>query len=161
MRVGIALYGVASDVREPLPRKLGLTPALSLRARVAVVRRVPPGEGVGYGLLDATPTERRIAVIAIGYADGVSRASSGGASVLIDGKRCPIVGRVCMDQLMVDATGVERVSPGDVATLIGRDGMDEIRVDEVAKTTDTISNEILSGLGRRLPRIAVGSVVSD
>ena len=160
VRIGIALYGVASDAGEPMPREIGLAPALSLRARVASVRHVPPGEGVGYGLLGAAPTERSIAVVAIGYADGISRAISGSAVVLIAGKRCPVVGRVCMDQLMVDATDVERVLPGDVATLIGRDGKDEIRVEEVAKAAGTISNEVLSRLGRRLPRIVVCSTAS-
>lgn len=160
VRIGIALYGAASDAGEPMPRGLDLAPALSLRARIASVRRIPPGEGVGCGLLGATSAERSIAVVAIGYADGVSRSCSGRASVLVAGRRCPVVGRVCMDQLMVDVTGIDRVSPGDVATLIGRDGMDEIRVEEVAQAAGTISNEVLSRLGRRLPRIAVCSTSS-
>lgn len=152
MRVGIALYGVSSAPDEPLPAELGLEPVLSLRARVACVRRVPAGEGVGYGLLESSPAERCIAIVAIGYADGVPRSLSGSASILVSGERCPVVGRVCMDQLMVDVTGVGGVSPGDVVTLIGRDGSGEIRVEEVAKAAGTISNEVLSRLGRRLPR---------
>lgn len=160
VRVGIALYGVPSAPHEPLPAELGLEPVLSLRARVACIRRVPAGEGVGYGLLGAAPADRVIAVIAIGYADGVPRFLSGRTMVLIAGKRCPVVGRICMDQLMVDATGVGGVSPGDVATLIGRDGADGIRVEEVAQAVGTISNEVLSRLGERLPRIAVTSAVS-
>lgn len=160
-RVGIALYGVSSAPDEPLPTELGLEPVLSLRARVACVRRVPAGEGVGYGLLGSSPTERNIAVVAIGYADGVPRSLSGSASVLVSGVRCPVVGRVCMDQLMVDVTGVGGVSPGDVATLIGCDGTCEIRVEEVAKAAGTISNEVLSRLGERLPRVVAISAVSD
>lgn len=152
VRVGIALYGVSSAPDEPMPAELGLEPVLSLRARVACVRRVPAGEGVGYGLLESSPAERRVAIVAIGYADGVPRSLSGSASVLVSGARCPVVGRVCMDQLMVDVTGVGGVSPGDVVTLIGRDGSGEIRVEEVAKAAGTISNEVLSRLGRRLPR---------
>lgn len=161
VRVGIALYGVPSSPDEPLPTELGLEPVLSLRARVACVRRVSAGEGVGYGLLGSSPTERNIAVVAIGYADGVPRSLSGSASVLVSGARCPVVGRVCMDQLMVDVTGLGGVSPGDVATLIGRDGSGEIRVEEVAKAAGTISNEVLSRLGERLPRVAATSAVSD
>ncbi len=156
VRVGIALYGVASSVSASLPAGLGLRPALSLRARVACVRHVPAGEGVGYGLLGADQGGREVATVAVGYADGVPRALSGRGAVLVRGRRCPVVGRVCMDQLMVDVTGAGPVSPGEVATLVGRDGGSRIGVEELADAAGTISNEVLLRLGPRLGRVLAG-----
>ncbi len=150
-RAGIALYGVLSDgapVRRPLP----LESALSLRARIASVRTLSPGEGAGYGLAFRAAGERRIAALAIGYADGLPRELSRlGGEVLIAGRRCPMVGRVCMDQLLVDVTAASEAAPGGVATLIGCDGGGEIGAVELAGKCSTITNELLSRLGARLP----------
>ena len=150
-RAGIALYGVYSQEAERPPSD-PLRPALSLRARLAVLRTVPAGEGAGYGLAFRARRDTRLAVAAIGYADGLPRmlAQRGGA-VLLHGRRCPMAGRMCMDQLLVDVTGVPQAAPGDVITLIGRDGGAEIRAEEVAGRCGTITNELLSRLGSRLP----------
>lgn len=95
----------------------------------------------------------QIAVAAIGYADGIPRALSGGGHALVRGRRAPVIGRVCMDQLLLDVSEISSVSPGDVAVLIGRDGGEEILASDVADQTGTISNEILSRLGKRLGRV--------
>ena len=147
-RVGLALYG-ASGGSAPA---LELSPVLSLRARVASVRTLAPGEGAGYGLAYRPTSRRRIAAVTIGYADGQPRAlAQGGGQVVISGRRCPIVGQMCMDQLLADVTEAPQVVPGSVATVIGRSGGEEIRAEEVADRCGTIPNEILARLGPRLP----------
>ena len=149
-RAGIALYGVRSD-ETPVRRALDLRPVLSLRAQVASVRRLHPGEAAGYDLAFHADRETTLAVVTIGYGDGLPRdLSQRGGEVLIHGRRCPMVGRMCMDQLLVDITDLNTVSPGDTATLIGRDGGHEIRAEEMAARCGTISNELLSQLGKRL-----------
>ena len=152
-RAGIALYGVCSD-DSPTARTLDLKPVLSLRARVTCVRTLAPGEGAGYGLAFRTDQPRQLAVVAIGYADGLPRSlPQQGGEVLLHGMRCPMVGRMCMDQLLVDVTGLPSVTPGDAATLIGTDGQQQICAEDVARQCGTITNEILSRLGARLPII--------
>ena len=154
-RPGIALYGVGSD-DSPTRRQLELHPVLSLKARVASVRELEPGQGAGYGLVFRPDTPRTLAAVTIGYADGLPRClPQQGGQVLIRGKRCPMVGRVCMDQLLVDVTEVPGVAPGDRVTLIGRDGSQEIRAEEAAGWCHTITNELLSRLGQRLPVVEV------
>lgn len=142
-RVGIALYGTLST-REELSRcGLELRPALSLRARVSSVRLLRRGECAGYGMDFVAPRDTVLAALAIGYADGLPRALSGGAGgVLLHGCRAPIVGRICMDQTLVDVTDVGGVRAGDTATLIGEDGGQSIHVCDVAAQAGTIANEI-------------------
>ena len=150
-RPGIALYGAASSPDLPLG-VAGLEPVLSLRARVVSVRTLPAGCGAGYGLAFQAMEDRRLAVVSIGYADGLPRAlSQRGGQVLLGGTRRPMVGRMCMDQLLVDVTDGPEVAAGDVATLIGRDGGERISAEEVAQQCGTIANELLSRLGPRLP----------
>lgn len=155
-RVGIALYGVLSG-RDGLERcPVGLRPVLSLKARVASVRDLPRGQSAGYGLGCGAERDRRIAVLTIGYADGFPRAMSrGGGKVLIRGEEAPVIGRVCMDQTLVDVTGIPGVESGDVAVLIGRSGRREITAYDLAEACGTITNETLSRLGARLRRTAV------
>lgn len=149
VRAGIVLYGVSSG--GGLPRRWPeLRPVLSLRARVACVRTLRPGDRAGYGLAFQAERETRLAVLTIGYADGLPRAlSQQGGRVLLRGVSCPMAGRMCMDQLLVDVTGVPEVRAGDVATLIGRDGDQVIPAEEVAERCGTITNELLSRLGKR------------
>lgn len=150
-RAGIALYGVTSDGHSTR-RTLDLRPVLSLRARVASVRTLQAGERAGYGLVFRAEGPRRLAVVTIGYADGLPRSlSQQGGMVLLCGKRCPMVGRMCMDQLLVDVSEAPQAAPGDQVTLIGQDGKDSIAAEEVAQQCGTITNELLSRLGKRLP----------
>ena len=152
-RAGIAMYGVMShddDTRV----KLALQPVLSLRARVAQVRRIGAGEAVSYGRIFTAAGPTKIATVCVGYADGIPRQMSGNGGVcIVNGQKAPIVGRVCMDLLMIDVTKVDSVEQGDVATLIGRDGGEEIRCEDVAAASGTITNDILSRLGKRLERV--------
>ena len=148
-RAGVALYGVGSD-SAPTVNRLDLRPVLSLRARVASVRTLAAGEGAGYGLAFRAERTCRLAAVTIGYADGIPRSMpEQGGEVLIRGRRCPMVGRACMDQLLADVTGVPGVRAGDTVTLIGRDGGEEIRAEQAADRCGTITNELLSRLGAR------------
>ena len=149
-RAGIALYGVQS-APGPVLHSLDLRPVLSLRARVASVRTLTPGEGAGYGLAFHAQRETRLAVVTIGYADGLPRClPQQGGRVLLRGQFCPMVGRMCMDQLLVDVTDVPGVRPGDVATLLGAEGGNILQAEELATRCGTITNELLSRLGPRL-----------
>ncbi len=157
-RIGIALYGVLSTSDSRIKCSLDLKPVLSLKSRVTLVRSIGPGEGVSYGRKFIAQKKTTVAVISVGYADGYPRALSvGKGQVLIHGRRASIIGRICMDQLMADVTGIPDVKRGDVVTLIGRDGMEEITAEEVAENAGTITNELLSRLGDRPERIFLDS----
>lgn len=156
VRAGIALYGLLSTRQDTEKCTLALQPVLSLKARVVLVKDLFAGETAGYGFSFTAARNSKIAVLSIGYADGLSRALSCGAgSVLINGCAAPIIGRICMDQTIVDVTDVPNVSPGDVGVLIGTSGEMEISACDLAGQTGTISNEVLSRLGKRLERIVV------
>ena len=144
-RVGLALYGSGGGGRLP-----ELEPVLAVRARVASVRPVAAGDGAGYGLAFRAARDSRLAVVTIGYADGLPRSlAEHGGRVLIRGRFCPVAS-VCMDQLLVDVTDGPDAAPGDVCTLLGRDGDGELRAEELAARCGTIPNELLSRLGPRL-----------
>jgi len=156
-RVGIALYGVMTSNDETVI-KPSLRPVLALRAIVAQVRRIGTGESVSYGRTYTTDKPIMLATVDIGYADGVPRQMSGGGGMcIVNGQKAPIVGRICMDMLMLDVTGVGPVAAGDIVTLIGRDGDEEVRCEDFAAASGTITNDILSRLGRRLPRLYSGA----
>ena len=150
VRVGLALYGISPA--SGLPRAEQLRPALSLKSRVAFVRSLPPGASVGYGGMYIAERATRAALVSIGYADGVRRALSNRGEVLIREKRARILGRVSMDQIVVDADACA-AQEGDEVVLIGKQGEAEISVDEVAGWAQTISYEILTGIGARVSRI--------
>lgn len=153
-RAGVALYGVKSDEHDGVKAWPELAPALSLKARIGLVREVPAGDSVGYGREFVAERPSKLAVLPIGYGDGVFRcAMHGGAEALVRGVRCPIVARICMDQLCLDVTDVPGVTRGDVATFIGRDGAGQISCEEFAARCGTITNEVLSRLGKRLPKV--------
>lgn len=153
VRVGIALYGLLSDRKTDMS---AFFPVLSLRARITAVKEVFQGESVGYGFTYVAEEDRKIAVLAIGYADGLPRSLSGGnGRVLIHGKSAPVLGRICMDQTIVDVTEISGVKAGGIATIIGKDGNQEITAYELAENTGTITNEILSRMGGRLFRVMV------
>lgn len=148
VRCGLALYGAAPA------RGLGdtLRPALRLCAEVVHVQTLPPGRGVGYGASFITQRESRIATLAIGYGDGVSRALSNRGQVLIRGHRCPVVGRVSMDLMGVDVTDLPDCQRGDEAVLLGTQGDQRIRAEEVAAWAGTIPYEVWTALSARVPR---------
>jgi alanine racemase len=148
VRPGIFLFGgrAGKDLVPP-------EPVVSLRARVALVREVPPGATVGYGATHQASGVERWATLPIGYGDGLRRALSNRGYALVKGRRAPIVGRISMDMTVVDITGISGVRPGDVATLLGEDGDERITVEEMAMQADTINYEILTGLTPRLPRV--------
>lgn len=150
-RVGIALYGMLSTQEDTENCGVELRPVLSVKARVSVVKNLSAGEFAGYGMDFAAPQDMKIAVLSIGYADGIPRSlSCGKGSVLIAGKRAPIIGRICMDQMSVDVTDIPFVKQNDIAVIIGRSGNELITAGDIAKQAGTISNEILSRLGGRL-----------
>ena len=153
VRPGIAMYGVLSSASDQTVTSAVLRPVLSLKARVVLVRMVSSGESVGYGRAFTATRETAVAVLPIGYADGLPRSlSCGNGEILLHGQRAPIIGRICMDQLMADVTDIPDVNPGDVATLIGCDGQETISAEQVADEAGTITNELLSRLGTRLER---------
>jgi len=153
-RVGIALYGVLSTREDRERCKIDLRPVLSVRARVSSVKELQRGEYAGYGLAFAAKKNMKIAALAVGYADGLPRAlSCGVGSVLINNCTAPIIGRICMDQTLVDISHVPDVSPGEVATVLGKDGHREITAYDLSEQAGTITNEALSRLGSRLERV--------
>jgi alanine racemase len=150
-RCGIAVYGMDPFHEDPARREL--RPALALRSVVADVKRLEPGETVGYGRTWAAPRRTRVAVLPIGYGDGYRRGLSNAAEVLIGGRRYPVVGTISMDNTTVDV-GEDEVRPGDVATLIGTDGEERVTVEQLARTLGTINYEITCGVSARVPRVA-------
>lgn len=155
VRAGIALYGALSTPDDDTVLKLDLRPVLSLKSRVVLIRKVVAGESIGYGRSFTTGRDTRIAILSIGYGDGFPRNLYGGkGNVLINQYVVPVVGRICMDQLAVDITDAEGVSVGDIATLVGAEGHDELSAPAVADSSGSISNELLCRMGARLPVIA-------
>jgi alanine racemase len=148
VRPGLALYGIS-----PLPafQKL-LKPVMTLKTSITLVRDVGPGRGISYGRDFITSKPMRVATLAMGYADGYPRQTSNkGAQVLIRGKRCPILGRITMDQFMVDVTDLPRdVAPGEEVALFGKQGNEEIAVGEVAAWAGTITWDVITRLGKRV-----------
>lgn len=151
-RVGIALYGLLSAREDRNLAAPDLRPVLSLHARVAAVRALAPGQAAGYGLAFVARRPTKVAVLTIGYGDGLPRTLAGG-EVLLHGRRAPMVGRMCMDQLLVDVTDLPAPAPGDEAVLIGASGEEVISAYALARQSGSITNEILSRLGPRLERI--------
>jgi len=151
VRPGLLLYGI---VPPPLATTISLEPVMSLTSRVVAVKGMRPGEGVGYGWHHKAESPTTIAVIPAGYADGIDTRMSGRGSVLIRGKRAPIVGSICMDMMMVDVTGLE-VAPNDEVVIIGRQGQESWqRIDarEVAASVGTIPWEVVCRIGTRIER---------
>ncbi|MEP6871613.1 MAG: alanine racemase [Anaerolineaceae bacterium] len=151
IRSGLALHGVVPP-NSPNP---GLRPVLALRARLARVAEVEAGEGVSYGLTWRAERPSRVGLVPVGYADGWRRALGNMGSVLFNSVRCPMVGRVCMDQFLIDVTDQPAAVEGSVVTLLGADGAAGITADEVAAESGTISWDVLASLQARLPRLYV------
>ncbi|MDE6167221.1 MAG: serine racemase VanT catalytic subunit [Acetatifactor sp.] len=153
VRPGIVLYGMLSSRPDSDAWREFVRPVLSLKARITSIRMLYAGEAAGYGLAFTAEQDMRIATIAIGYADGLPRElSNGKGGVLIDGCRAPIIGRICMDQTIVDVSHIPHIRPGDIAVIIGKSGTQEITADALAQQCGTIANETLTRLGARLER---------
>jgi alanine racemase len=151
VRPGLAMYGY-----KPAPwvgTEDDLRPVMSLRSRVARVLEIAAGETVGYGRTWAAARRSRIALVMCGYGDGYRRGFGNRAHVLVRGRRAPVVGRVAMDMCMADVTALPEVIPGDLVTLLGRDGDEKVDADELATLADTISWEVVTGITARVPRL--------
>ena len=157
VRPGLAIYGLSPIAGE----SFGLRPAMSVRARIPLTKRVPAGEGVSYGHTYRTPAETTLALIPLGYGDGVPRAASNAGEVAINGRRHPVVGRVCMDQFVVDA-GDADVQPGDEVVLFGPGTHGEPTADDWAAATGSINYEIVTRIGGgRIARVYDGAEGED
>lgn len=154
VRVGIMTYGVWPTDQPPAAALL--KPVVQWETRVAQIRELEPGSTVGYGRTYTTATRMRAAMLPVGYGDGYPHSLSNKAEVVIHGVRCPIRGSVCMDQIVVEVSHLPRVEVGDAAVLLGGDVEDPITVAELACLAGTIPYEILSGIGRRVPRVYAG-----
>ena len=154
VRAGIVTYGMyPSD--EVSPDLLALKPAMQFLSRVTFVKTLPAGKEISYGGTYTTTKDTVVATVPVGYADGYRRNLSGKFYCLIHGKRAPILGRVCMDQMMVDVTDIPGVEPGDRVTLVGTDGEETITMEAIAAAADSFNYEFVCGISRRVPRIYV------
>ena len=151
VRPGIILYGM--EPSESIRHPLDLQPAMELKTVISQKKEIPAGATVSYGRTFTASQGTVVATVPIGYADGYPRHFSGKAQMLVRGKRAPIIGRVCMDQLMLDVTEIPGVEEGDVVTVFGRDGDAFLPVDELAALNDTIHYEMVCLVGKRVPRI--------
>ena len=152
VRSGIITYGLYPS-EEVDKSAIDLWPALSLISHVIHVKEVEPGEGVSYGSTFVTERKTKIATIPVGYADGYPRALSSKGRVIIRGQYAPIIGRICMDQFMVDVTDIEGVCVMDQVTLVGTDGDKNISVEEAANLAGSFNYEFVCGIGKRVPRV--------
>lgn len=153
VRPGLMTYGVWPS--EEAPARNPLRPVLRWETQVMQVRNMPEGATIGYGRTYATKQRIWTAVLPVGYADGYPFSLGNKGQVLIRGKRCPVLGRVSMDQIVVDVTAVGGAAAGDTATLIGSDGTESIAVAEIAERAGTIPYDILTGIGRRVERVYI------
>ena len=153
VRVGLAIYGLYPA--NHLQNHIKLQPVLQLKARVTQVKTIAAGTGVSYGHHFIAPQEMRLAVVGIGYADGVPRHLSNQMQVLIRGQRVPQIGAITMDQIMLDVSSIPDLQEGEIVTLLGEQGKEQISADDWANCLNTISWEILCGFKHRLPRVAV------
>lgn len=155
VRLGIILYGLKPDDNNTLPE--GIEPAMEWKSQISMVKDVHPGETIGYGRTFKVSKESRIATITTGYADGLNRLLSNKGFVMINGYKAPIVGRVCMDQTLVDVTGIPNVKTGSRVTLIGKSGDLVYTADDMARDLDTIGYEIICNITKRVQRFYVNS----
>jgi alanine racemase len=157
-RAGLILYGMHPSLATR--QRIFLKPVMSVKSRITFIKDVKKGQGISYGHRFVTPRMMKIATIAIGYSDGYLRVFSNKADVLIHGKRCPVLGTVTMDQIMVDVSRVQNVKVGDEVCVLGSQGKNEISADELARIAGTINYEITCCLGNRMSRVETKNNVS-
>ncbi len=153
VRAGIILYGLSPS--EKLSGRLDLRPAMTIKSVIAQVKTVEPGTAVSYGGTYITDKPTTIATVPIGYADGYTRSLGGRAYMSVRGKKAPVIGRVCMDQAMLDISGIEGVHPGDEVTVIGNGSDSAMTFDDIAALTGTINYELVCLIGKRVPRVYI------
>lgn len=154
VRAGISLYGYWPSLNTKIAANdVKLLPALAWKTIIAQIKNIPSGTPVGYGLTEKAGRKSRIALLPIGYYDGFDRGLSSIGEVLIGGMRCKVIGRVCMNMIMVDITRVPKVDLEAEAVIIGRQGAEEVTADEIAKKTNTIAYEVLARLNPLIPRL--------
>ena len=154
VRPGVILYGLyPSD--EVDRSQLALRPAMSIKANIIHLKKVPAGNSISYGRKFTTQRDSLIATIPVGYADGLPRPYSARGKVIVNGVYAPIAGTICMDMCMIDVTHVPYVRLGDEVTIMGKDGIYEITADDIARETGTINYEVVCGFGQRLPKVYV------
>ncbi|GHC61905.1 alanine racemase [Streptomyces cinnamoneus] len=157
VRTGVAMYGVSPSPEVGVPEDFGLRPVMTLSASLASVKRVPGHHGVSYGHTYLTPGETTLALVPVGYADGIPRAASGTGPVLVGGKWRTVAGRVAMDQFVVDLGG-DSAQAGDEAVLFGPGDRGEPTAEDWARATGTIAYEVITRISARVPRVYVGEV---
>lgn len=152
VRAGIILYGLwpSDQVRQDIVK---LTPALSLYSRIIYMKEIEAGTPVSYGGIFTAPSKMRVATIPVGYGDGYPRGLSDKGYVLVHGRKAPVLGRICMDQFMVDVTDIPEAAQGDKVTLLGKDGQEEVTAQVLGGLSGKFNYEFVCGLGKRIPRV--------
>ncbi len=150
VRPGLMIYGLYPGSKTT--RSIELKPALSFKTRIVYIKEVPKGRSISYGRTYMTDKKSKIATLPVGYADGYPRFLSNRAYVLLKEKKAPVVGRICMDQTMIDISGINKVRIGDEVVLIGRQGKETVTAEQLADIGNTISYEIICGISKRVPR---------
>lgn len=153
MRLGIVLYGLKPDSSVALPK--GIKPAITWKSVISMVKKIKKGETVGYGRTYVAERDSIIATVTTGYADGYNRKLSNKGFILINGHKAPIVGRICMDQTLIDVTDVPEVRMGDIVILLGESKGFHYDADDMAKDLDTIGYEIMCGISKRVQRFYI------
>ena len=151
VRPGLVIYGMYPKYN--FPKLIRLKPALALKTKIVYIKDTPPGRSISYGRTFITHKHTKIATLPIGYADGYDRNLSNRAEVLVKGRRAPVIGRVTMDQTMIDVGHIRGVKLGDEVVLIGKQGRDEIRAEKLARIAGTIAYEVVCSISNRVPRI--------
>lgn len=151
VRPGTSIYGLYPSLKMKLNPTVKLEPAMSIKAKLVHIKKINKGDSLSYGRTFIAKRDSIIGVVPLGYVDGVFRKLANKGSVLVAGKRCPIVGTICMDQLMIDLTDLGNVEAGDEVVILGRQGNEVISAEEIGELADTISIEVVTRLGNRMP----------
>ena len=152
VRAGITMYGLAPSDEVDMSR-ITLKPAMSLFSHITFVKKVYPGQSISYGGIFTADKEMTVATVPLGYGDGYPRTLTGKGEVLVRGKRCPILGRICMDQFMIDVSCFEDIKEGETVTLLGYDGDEHISAEELGEKSGRFNYELVCLIGTRIPRV--------